>query len=86
MAEFDFGYLIGSLASRSINRRLASALVRLAPPDLVLREIPIGDLPLYSSTIIPTIQRWPSASRKRSSRSMPSYSSRPNTTGQFPVH
>lgn len=48
MAEFDFGYLIGSLASRSINRRLAPALVRLAPPDLVLREIPIGDLPLYS--------------------------------------
>jgi chromate reductase len=48
MAKFDVGYLIGSLASRSINRRLASALVRLAPPDLVLREIPIGDLPLYS--------------------------------------
>lgn len=48
MTKFDAGYLIGSLASRSINRRLASALVNLAPPDLALREIPIRDLPLYS--------------------------------------
>src|SRR4030095_1951795 len=31
-----------------INRQLANALVRLAPSDLQLREIPIGELPLYS--------------------------------------
>ena len=48
MAKFDVGYLIGSLASRSINRRLASALVKLAPADMALKEIPIRDLPLYS--------------------------------------
>ncbi|MCT2225652.1 NADPH-dependent FMN reductase [Microbacterium paraoxydans] len=42
------GYLIGSLASDSINRVLATALVRLAPPDLELVEIPIRDLPLYN--------------------------------------
>src|SRR5699024_2160048 len=45
---FTIGYLIGSLSSGSINRTLAGALVRLAPDDLELREIPIKDLPLYS--------------------------------------
>lgn len=48
MAKFEVGYVIGSLASQSINRRLALALVKLAPPNLRLREIPIRDLPLYS--------------------------------------
>lgn len=42
------GYLVGSLASGSINRTLARALVRLAPDALEFRDIPIGDLPLYS--------------------------------------
>jgi chromate reductase len=45
---FKVGYFIGSLASTSINRKLAVALVRLAPEQLEMREIPIGDLPLYS--------------------------------------
>jgi chromate reductase len=40
--------MVGSLARGSINRKLALALARLAPPDLHLKEIPIGDLPLYS--------------------------------------
>jgi chromate reductase len=40
--------MVGSLARASINRKLAVALTRLAPPELQLREIPIGDLPLYS--------------------------------------
>ena len=48
MAKFKVGYLVGSLAAKSINRRLATALVKLAPPELSLREIPIRDLPLYS--------------------------------------
>jgi chromate reductase len=42
------GYIIGSIATGSINRRLAQALVRLAPEALALTEIPIRDLPLYS--------------------------------------
>lgn len=42
------GYMIGSLAKASINRKLATALVRLAPPDLEFTEIGFGDLPLYS--------------------------------------
>ena len=48
MPTFTVGYFVGSLAKASINRKLANALVRLAPPELPLREIPIGDLPLYS--------------------------------------
>ena len=48
MARFEVGYLIGSLATKSINRRLASALVKLAPPALSMKEIAIRDLPLYS--------------------------------------
>jgi chromate reductase len=41
-------YVIGSLATRSINRRLAQALVKLAPPELELHEAPIAGVPLYN--------------------------------------
>lgn len=48
MDAHKIGYLIGSLARASINRKLAGALVKLAPAGLEFREIPIRDLPLYS--------------------------------------
>jgi chromate reductase len=48
MATFKVGYLIGSLATASINRRLANALVRLAPSALHMTEVSFRDLPLYS--------------------------------------
>ncbi len=48
MHPFTVGYFVGSLARQSINRKLAVALTRVAPPELSMREIPIGDLPLYS--------------------------------------
>ncbi|WP_378943181.1 NADPH-dependent FMN reductase [Mesorhizobium sp. ANAO-SY3R2] len=48
MTQHTVGYLIGSLAKGSINRKLAKALVKLAPPELVMSEIPFKDLPLYS--------------------------------------
>ncbi|HSJ06286.1 MAG TPA: NADPH-dependent FMN reductase [Longimicrobiales bacterium] len=48
MSDYTVGYFVGSLARASINRKLASALVRLAPAELEMREIAIGDLPLYS--------------------------------------
>jgi chromate reductase len=48
MAARKIGYIVGSLAKASINRKLSQALVRLAPADLALTEIPIRDLPLYS--------------------------------------
>jgi chromate reductase len=46
--DYVVGYFVGSLAKNSINRKLAGALVRLAPPGLTMVEIPIRDLPLYS--------------------------------------
>ena len=48
MSSFKVGYFVGSLATASINRLLARALVRLAPPELQMTEIPFKDLPLYS--------------------------------------
>ena len=48
MTNYKVGYLIGSLATSSINRKLAMALIRLAPPELEFSEIPFADLPLYS--------------------------------------
>ena len=48
MSTYTVGYFVGSLARASINRKLVRALTRLAPPELEMREIPIGELPLYS--------------------------------------
>src|SRR5437764_14467021 len=48
MTTHQVGYLIGSLANNSINRKLAKALVQLAPPQLQMREISFKELPLYS--------------------------------------
>jgi chromate reductase len=48
MDRYKVGYFVGSLATASINRLLAKALVRLAPPELEMAEIPFKDLPLYS--------------------------------------
>jgi chromate reductase len=45
---YKVGYFVGSLATGSINRKLANALVRLAPDGLELTEISFRDLPLYS--------------------------------------
>jgi chromate reductase len=48
MTHYKVGYLVGSLATQSINRKLARALIRLAPEALEFSEIPFRDLPLYS--------------------------------------
>jgi chromate reductase, NAD(P)H dehydrogenase (quinone) len=42
------GYIVGSLSRRSVNRRLAYALTRVAPPEVTMSEIPIDGLPLYN--------------------------------------
>jgi len=48
MATYQIGYFVESLSSKSINRILSKALIRLAPHDLEFNEISIGNLPLYS--------------------------------------
>ena len=48
---YRIGYLIGSLSSTSINRRVSKALIKLAPAELEFFEIGTGDLPLYNSDL-----------------------------------
>lgn len=48
MTDRTIGYIVGSISSTSINRRLAKALERLAPEGTTLVEIPIKDLPFYT--------------------------------------
>lgn len=61
MSNYTVGYLIGSLSVESINRKLARALVRLAPAELTMEEIAIGDLPLYNRDFDPD---YPPAARE----------------------
>jgi chromate reductase, NAD(P)H dehydrogenase (quinone) len=48
MSNCTVGYFVGSLSMSSINCLLAKALVRLVPPELELKEIPVKNLPLYN--------------------------------------
>jgi len=48
MSTYTVGYLVGSLAAASINRKLAGALVGLAPQELRMVEVPYRELPIYS--------------------------------------
>src|ERR1019366_555764 len=48
MTNFTVGYLVGSLATQSINRKLARALVALAPAELTMGEIGFDEQPFYS--------------------------------------
>ncbi|MGY0557809.1 MULTISPECIES: NADPH-dependent FMN reductase [unclassified Lysobacter] len=48
MKTYKVGYLIGSIATESINRKLANALIKLAPEQLRFEEISYRDLPIYS--------------------------------------
>jgi hypothetical protein len=47
-AKHSVGCLVGRRATASIDRKLAKALVRLAPTDLTMTEIAFKDLPLRS--------------------------------------
>jgi chromate reductase len=48
MTTYSVGYFVGSLSTKSINRTLSRALLRVAPHDLQFQEIQIGHLPLYN--------------------------------------
>lgn len=47
----DVAVLVGSLRKDSINRKVAKALVELAPPELKLEIVEIGQLPLYNQDL-----------------------------------
>jgi chromate reductase len=48
MAQYQIGVIVGSLRRDSFNRKFADALAKLAPPELSLKQLQIGDLPLYN--------------------------------------
>ena len=48
---YTVAVLVGSLRKQSINRKVALALAELAPANLKLNIIEIGDLPLYNEDI-----------------------------------
>jgi chromate reductase len=46
--HIDVAVFVGSLRKASINRMVANALIELAPADLKLSTVEIGQLPLYN--------------------------------------
>lgn len=48
MDHYSIALAIGSIRRESINRRLATALLRLAPPEFSFTELTISDIPLYN--------------------------------------
>lgn len=48
MNNYQIAVLVGSLRKDSFNRKLATAMAKLAPPEFLLKQASIGDLPLYN--------------------------------------
>jgi hypothetical protein len=82
MTRYKVGYFVGSLATASINRLLAKALVRLAPAELEMTEIPFKDLPLYSYDYDAKYPRVATEFKTPSPPSTPYCLSRRSTTGR----
>ena len=48
MSQYRIAVIVGSLRKDSFNRKLASAIVKLAPADFSFKQVRIDDLPLYN--------------------------------------
>lgn len=48
MSEYKIAVMVGSLRKDSLNRRLANAIIRLAPRDFSFEFADISELPLYN--------------------------------------
>ena len=48
MSQYQIAVVVGSLRKASFNRKLANALVKLAPAEFTFKQLQIGDLPLYN--------------------------------------
>jgi chromate reductase, NAD(P)H dehydrogenase (quinone) len=48
MSPYQIAVVVGSLRRDSFNRKLANALVKLAPAEFSFKQLEIGDLPLYN--------------------------------------
>lgn len=47
----EIAVLVGSLRKESLNRKVAKALISLAPPGLAMELVEIGDLPFYNEDL-----------------------------------
>lgn len=48
MRQFHIAVIVGSLRRESFNRKLATAIVKLATAEFSFKQVEIGDLPLYN--------------------------------------
>ncbi|MGB5196493.1 MAG: NAD(P)H-dependent oxidoreductase [Candidatus Deferrimicrobium sp.] len=48
MNQYRIAVIVGSLRKDSFNRKLAGAIVRLAPSEFSFKQVQIDDLPLYN--------------------------------------
>ena len=48
MSKYNIAVIVGSLRKDSFNRKLANAIVKLAPSEFTFKPVQIGDLPLYN--------------------------------------
>ena len=48
MSQYQIAVVVGSLRRDSFNRKLASAIVKLAPSGFLFTQVQIGELPLYN--------------------------------------
>lgn len=48
MNQYQIGVVVGSLRKDSNNRKLANAVIKLAPAEFSFKLLQIGDLPLYN--------------------------------------
>jgi len=48
MTTYTIAVIVGRLRKDSINKKLANAIVKLAPPEFTFKQLRIDDLPLYN--------------------------------------
>lgn len=48
MSTYQIAVIVGSLRHDSVNRKLATAIAGLAPPEFSFNQVTISDLPLYN--------------------------------------
>jgi len=48
MKQYRIAVVVGSLRNDSFNRKMARAIVKLAPSEFSFKQVEIGDLPLYN--------------------------------------
>jgi hypothetical protein len=53
MNQYRIAVVVGSLRKDSFNRKLASAIVKLAPSEFSFKQVQIGDLPFPEPAITP---------------------------------